>query len=166
MGLSLEIERKFLVLSDAFITRASSRVEMRQGYLNTDPGRVVRVRLSRDLDSDRRQAWITIKGKSLDKGLSRVEWEQSIDYQEGEALMGLCLPYPIEKTRYLVPYEGYIFEVDVFQGQNQGLIVAEVELPEVTAQFQRPDWLGAEVTSEGKYTNASLVEKPFSTWVK
>lgn len=166
MGLSLEIERKFLVQSDAFIAQASTRVEMRQGYLNTDPYRVVRVRLSRDLDSDQRQAYLTIKGKSLDNGLSRVEWEQSVDYHEGEQLLGLCLPYPIEKTRYLVPFEGWIFEVDVFHGQNQGLIVAEVELPERTTQFQRPDWLGDEVTSEGKYTNASLVEKPFSTWVE
>lgn len=165
MGLSLEIERKFLVLSQAFISQASRRIEMRQGYLNTDARRVVRVRLSKDLDSNQRQAFLTIKGKSSDDGLSRVEWEQAIDYQEGEQLLGLCLPYPIEKIRYLVPFQGHNFEVDVFQGQNQGLIVAEIELPEVNAEFQRPDWLGAEVSSQGKYTNASLVEKPFLTWI-
>ncbi len=165
MGLSLEIERKFLVLSQTFISQASRRIEMRQGYLNTDARRVVRVRLSQDLDSNQRQAFLTIKGKSSDNGLSRVEWEQAIDYQEGEQLLGLCLSYPIEKIRYLVPFQGHNFEVDVFQGQNQGLIVAEIELPEVNAEFQRPDWLGAEVSSQGKYTNASLAEKPFLTWI-
>ena len=164
MGISLEIERKFLVLSEAFKLEATVRVAMRQGYLSTDPGRVVRVRLSENLDSGRREAFLTIKGQSIDKGLSRVEWEQAIDFEEAEQLLALCLNYPIEKTRYFVPVQGHTFEVDVFEGHNKGLIVAEIELPAVTAEFTRPEWLGQEVTHNGKYTNAALTDRPFSTW--
>ena len=91
MGLSLEIERKFLVLSDAFKLEATERVVMRQGYLSTEPERVVRVRLSKELNSGRNEAYLTIKGQSTDNGLSRVEWEQAIDFQEAEQLLGLCL---------------------------------------------------------------------------
>ncbi len=166
MGLSLEIERKFLVLSEAFMAQAHRSIQLRQGYLSTDPGRVVRVRLSNDLDSGERKAYLTIKGQSIDNGLSRVEWEQAIDFQEAEQLLGLCLHYPIEKTRYLVPSDEYVFEVDVFEGHNKGLIVAEIELPEAGAEFTSPKWLGAEVTHDGKYANAALTEHPFSAWVK
>ena len=166
MGLSLEIERKFLVLSDAFKLEATERVVMRQGYLSTEPERVVRVRLSKELNSGRHEAYLTIKGQSTDNGLSRVEWEQAIDFKEAEQLLDLCLHYPIEKTRYLVPSDEYVFEVDVFEGHNKGLIVAEIELPEAGAEFTSPKWLGAEVTHDGKYANAALTEHPFSAWVK
>lgn len=166
MGLSLEIERKFLVLSDAFMAQAQGRIQMRQGYLSTDPQRVVRVRLFSDLDTGAQKAYLTIKGQSTDHGLSRVEWEQAIDFQEAQQLMGLCLNYPIEKTRYLVPVGGHTFEVDVFEGHNKGLIVAELELTDSAAEFTRPDWLGAEVTHDGKYANASLTAHPYLRWTQ
>jgi CYTH domain-containing protein len=166
MGLSLEIERKYLVLSDAFKNQALSALEMRQGYLSTDPQRVVRVRLTKDKASGQAQGYLTIKGQSTDNGLSRLEWEQAIDYNEAEALLELCLDYPIEKTRYLVPFQGHTFEVDVFEQHNKGLVLAEIELTEVDIEFTRPDWLGAEVTQQGQYTNAALSERPFSTWAQ
>jgi CYTH domain-containing protein len=166
MGLPLEIERKFLVTSKAFMTESSGRILMRQGYLSTDPQRVVRVRLTEDLESGEQGAFLTIKGLFQDHGLSRLEWEQPIDYQDGVELLALCLPFPVEKTRYLVPVQDLTFEVDVFHESNQGLIVAEIELPDPEAQFTEPDWLGVEVTQQTKYTNASLAQIPFSTWTK
>ena len=166
MGLSLEIERKYLVVSEAFKNQATKAVVMRQGYLSTDPKRVVRVRLSKDLGSGHAKAYLTIKGLTASDGVSRLEWEQAIDYKEAEALLGLCVEYPIEKTRYLVPYKGHTFEVDVFEGQNKGLVLAEIELPQVDSEFTRPDWLGAEVTHLQGYTNAALSERPYSTWTE
>lgn len=148
------------------MAQAHRSIQLRQGYLSTDLGRVVRVRLSNDLHSGERKAYLTIKGQSTDNGLSRVEWEQAIDFQEAEQLLGLCLHYPIEKTRYLVPSDEYVFEVDVFEGHNKGLIVAEIELPEAGAEFTSPKWLGAEVTHDGKYANAALTEHPFSAWAE
>ncbi len=166
MGLSLEIERKFLVLNSTFKNQATNAIHIRQGYLNTDPKRVVRVRLSKDMDSGHTTAFLTIKGLSTNDGLRRLEWEQAIDYKEAEALLGLCVNYPIEKVRHLVPCQGHTFEVDVFEGQNKGLVLAEIELSEVEAEFARPDWFGAEVTHLPGYTNAALAERPFLTWPK
>jgi adenylate cyclase len=166
MGLSLEIERKFLVLNSRFKDQATNAIQLCQGYLSTDPKRIVRVRLSKDLDSGHAKAFLTIKGLSTNDGASRLEWEQAIDYKEAQALLGLCVNYPIEKTRYIVPYKGHTFEVDVFEGQNKGLVLAEIELSEVEAEFVRPDWLGVEVTELPGYTNAALAERPFSTWAE
>ncbi len=166
MGLSLEIERKFLVLNSRFKDQATNAIQMRQGYLSTDPKRVVRLRLSKDMGLGHTKADLTIKGLSTNDGASRLEWEQVIDYKEAEALIGLCVNYPIEKTRYIVPFKGHTFEVDVFEGQNKGLVLAEVELFKVEAEFVRPDWLGVEVTELPGYTNAALAERPFSTWPK
>lgn len=166
MGLSLEIERKFLVLNSRFKDQATNAIQLRQGYLSTDPKRIVRVRLSKDMDSGHTKAFLTIKGLSTNDGASRLEWEQAIDYKEAQALLGLCVNYPIEKTRYLVPFGGHTFEVDVFEGKNKGLVLAEIELSKAEAQFTRPDWLGAEVTHLPGYTNAALAERPFSTWAE
>jgi len=164
MGLSLEIERKFLVCSLDFLKSATSHIKMRQGYLSTDPNRVVRLRLSTSLDDSVLKAYLTIKGPSRHHGLARLEWEKEVEPKQAEGLFDLCLPNLIEKTRYLVPYQGFVFEVDLFEGVNKGLIVAEIELPEINTEFDFPLWLGEEVTGQGRYTNAALSEYPYIQW--
>ena len=157
--MATEIERKFLVRDpEAALRDAVRAYSISQGYISSGNGRTVRVRLRDD------EGFLTIKGPSLDGGLSRYEWEQRISGSDARDLMTLCPEPPLVKTRYLVPFEGHTFEVDVFHGENEGLVVAEVELGSADEQFGRPAWLGEEVTGQRRYYNASLTRLPFSKW--
>lgn len=143
-----EIERKFLVANDSYLSMATSARHIAQGYLSTDPDRTVRVRIADN------QAYITIKSRN--HGCVRGEWEYSIPVDDARALMTLCVGTPIDKTRYIVPYEGYEWEVDVFAGAHSGLIIAEIELPAADAPFALPPFVGAEVTDDPTYYNSTL----------
>lgn len=155
--MSLEIERKFLVKGD-FRPHARSHSRIVQGYLCADGGRTVRVRLNGEV------GFITIKGPSFDGGLSRYEFEKEITTDEALALLKLCLPGAIDKTRWLVPCGEHTFEVDEFRGDNEGLIMAEIELSTPDEHFEHPDWLGEEVTGDRRYYNASLTRTPYGKW--
>lgn len=153
-----EIERKFLVRSNAFKTDAYQKTRIVQGFLNTHPERTVRIRVHGQ------QAFLTVKGKSSENGLSRFEWEKEIEVEEAENLLKLCEPGIIEKDRYLVKIEDYIFEVDEFNGQNQGLIIAEIELKSEEDKFLKPFWIGEEVTGDIRYYNSQLSKNPYLNW--
>jgi len=156
--MALEIEGKFLVHSEAFIAEASESSHIAQGYIGTVPGRTVRIRIRGD------KGYITIKGNSTEDGLSRFEWEKEIPVSEAEELLTLCEPGIIDKTRYLVPFEGHTFEVDVFHGENEGLVMAEVELSAPDEAYASPAWLGEEVTGDHRYYNKYMSKHPFKTW--
>lgn len=153
-----EIERKFLVTSEAFKNEAHKRTRIVQGFLNTNADRTVRVRIQGN------DGFITIKGKSNKSGLSRFEWEKQISLAEAEDLIHLCEPGLIEKTRYEISVGDHTFEVDDFMGENEGLIVAEVELNSETEPFSKPDWVGKEVTGDVKYYNSNLSKNPYKKW--
>ncbi len=155
---SKEIERKFLVNGDAYREEAHKKVDLIQGFLSSVPERAVRVRKVDDL------GWITIKGIGNASGTTRFEWEKEISGTEARDLLKLCEPGRIEKTRYYIRRGSHTFEVDEFQGSNQGLVIAEIELKEENESFDHPAWLGEEVTGQTKYYNASLSKKPFSKW--
>ena len=155
--MALEIERKFLVVGD-YQSAATQQVRITQGYLSVDTGRTVRVRRWGD------SGFLTIKGASTDNGLSRLEWEKEITLEEVQLLLPLCLPGIIDKTRWLVPCGDFTFEVDEFHGDNAGLVVAEIELPSVDAIFDKPEWLGPEVTGDRRYYNSQLTKSPYCTW--
>ena len=154
----IEIERKFLVNSDDYRAEASTIITMTQGYLNSNPERSVRVRLTDQT------GFITVKGKSNESGLSRFEWEKEISKTEAEALLKLCEKTIISKTRYEVAVGNHLFEVDEFSGDNKGLVVAEVELGSEDEKFSKPDWLADEVTGDLKYYNSNLSNAPFCNW--
>ena len=154
----LEIERKFSVKNTTFLANAKESYKITQGYLNTDKNRTVRVRIKGD------KGFITVKGISSADGLQRFEWEKEIDVKDAEALLLLCEDFVIDKTRYLFPFNDVVFEVDVFEGANKGLIIAEVELQTTDQQFEKPDWLGEELTGDERYYNAYLSNQPFTTW--
>lgn len=170
--MATEIERKFLVVSDAWRAAATplAGVRMRQGYLASGRGRTVRVRMvdsgsGGSGSSGESAAYLTIKGPADPSGVTRAEFEYAIPARDAEYMLDhLCQGPLIEKTRHHVPFEGVTFEVDVFAGDNAGLIVAEVELRSADQPVPRPAWLGAEVTTDPRYRNSSLVERPFSTW--
>jgi len=153
-----EIERKFLVLSEAFKKEAHKRTRIVQGFLNTNPERTVRVRIQGN------DGFLTIKGKANKSGLTRFEWEKQIPLAEAESLLHLCEPGIIEKNRYEISVDGHTYEVDDFLGENEGLIVAEIELTSETESFQKPDWLGKEVTGDEKYYNSNLSKNSFKYW--
>ena len=154
----VEIERKFLVKSKFFKKESYQNNRIKQGFLNTNPQRTVRIRIKDET------AFLTVKGKNNEAGLSRFEWEKEIDKTEAEALLSLCEPGMIDKTRFLVKSGSHIFEVDEFYGENEGLIVAEVELETETEVFEKPDWLGQEVTGDPKYYNSQLSKNPYKSW--
>lgn len=154
----IEIERKFLVNSDAFKKEAMSRTYLVQGFLNSEPDRTVRVRIQGD------SGVLTVKGRTSEDGTTRFEWETRVPLLEAKALLALCEEGIIEKYRYVIPVSGFLFEVDEFLGANQGLLVAEIELPSADASFQKPSWLGEEVTGDIRYYNAQLSKHPFTTW--
>lgn len=156
----IEIERKFLVKSTEYKKKAFQKTILIQGYLNSDPERTVRVRISGD------KAFLTIKGKSSASGLTRFEWEKEIPAVEARELIHLCEPGIIEKWRYLVKQGDWIFEVDEFLGENEGLTIAEIELQSEQELFTLPPWLGQEVSGELKYYNSNLSKNPFNTWKK
>ena len=154
----LEIERKFLVKNEDFKKEAYQSFHIKQGYLNSHPERTTRIRIKEN------KAFMTVKGKSSESGLSRFEWEKEIDLKDAEALLQLCEPGKIEKTRFLVKSGNHIFEVDEFYGENEGLIIAEIELQDEDEAFLKPDWLGEEVTGLVKYYNSQLSNHPYKTW--
>lgn len=152
-----EIERKFLVKGD-FKSEAFKATRITQGYLCSVPERTVRVRVKGD------KGFITIKGIGDESGASRFEWEKEIPVAEVQDLLKLCEPGIIDKTRYLVKAGEFTFEVDEFYGENEGLTVAEVELPDENALFERPEWLGKEVTGDKRYYNSMLMKNPYKNW--
>lgn len=156
----IEIERKFLVLNTTFKDATKHSYSIKQGFLNSDKERTVRVRLKND------DGYLTIKGKSSDNGLSRFEWETQIPKKEAEQLLQLCEPNSITKTRYEIPIGKHIYEVDEFYDDNLGLIVAEIELNSETEDFIKPSWLGKEVTGDVKYYNSQLSKHPYAFWEK
>ena len=156
----IEIERKFLVTSEAYKVVSFKCTRIIQGYLNTDKERTVRVRLKGDI------GFITVKGLSTSNGLSRFEWEKEITKEEAEALLKIAEPGIIDKARYEIKVGNHIFEVDEFYGDNEGLVIAEVELENENEIVKKPDWLGEEVTGNKKYYNSQISIKPFKSWVK
>ncbi|MGY0217666.1 CYTH domain-containing protein [Endozoicomonadaceae bacterium StTr2] len=152
-----EIERKFLVKRD-FKSEAHSELRIVQGYLNSDPERTVRVRIKGD------KGFLTVKGISNATGTSRYEWEREISVDEAGELLLLCESGTIDKTRYLVTYGKHVFEVDEFYGDNDGLLIAEVELGSETEHFEKPEWLGEEVTGDNRYYNSALKKNPYKFW--
>lgn len=154
----IEIERKFLVKSDAFKKQSTSQYRIVQGFLNTDPERTVRVRIKGE------SAFLTIKGKSNNSGTSRFEWEKKIEMADAESLLELCEEGSIDKTRYEIASGKHMYEVDEFHKENQGLIVAEIELSDENEAFEKPAWLGEEVTGDVKYYNSQLSKQPYSNW--
>jgi len=152
-----EIERKFLV-KGSFKEAAFDALRITQGYLSTAPGRSVRVRLKGD------KGYLTIKGPSRDGGLSRFEWEKEIGADEAHELLALCEPGLIDKTRWLVKAGTHTFEVDEFHGDNEGLIMAEVELSAPDEPYEKPEWLGQEVTGDRRYYNSYLTKNPYKIW--
>lgn len=156
----IEIERKFLVLTDAYKNEAVTQKRIAQGYLNSNPERTVRIRTKGD------QGFITIKGKSNDSGTSRMEWEKEISVADAEQLLALCEKGSIDKIRYEVKVGSHTFEVDEFFGDNAGLTIAEVELSDENDAFDKPSWLGKEVTGDERYYNAYLSNNPYNVWSK
>jgi len=152
--MALEIERKFLVRGDGW--RAGRRSYLCQGYLNRDQRRTVRVRIAGE------SAWLTIKGET--SGATRAEFEYPIPVADARQLLPLCEPALIEKHRYVLQHRGFTWEVDEFLGQNQGLVVAEIELASADQAFERPDWVGVEVTEDARYYNSNLSRHPFRNW--
>ena len=152
-----EIERKFLVKGE-FKNLASKSTRIVQGYLSSVPERTVRVRIKGD------KGYITIKGIGNASGASRYEWEKEIPASEVEELLKICEPGVIDKTRYLVNVDNHTFEVDEFYGDNMGLVLAELELSSEDESFQKPNWLGEEVTGDTKYFNSMLMKNPYTKW--
>ena len=152
--MGVEIERKFLVVGDDW--RAAPAVPYAQGYLNRDKQRTVRVRIVQD------QAWLTVKGAN--SGATRAEFEYAIPLADAQQLLALCDGPLVRKQRRVVAHAGATWEIDEFEGDNAGLVVAEIELPSEDAPFEPPPWLGSEVTHDPRYFNSSLATAPFSTW--
>ena len=156
--MAIEIERKFLVLDDSYKREAFSSSHIRQGYLSRERGKTIRVRI-RDT-----QAFLTIKGPSVDGGLSRPEFEYEIPLDDAEKLMTLCEPGIIDKTRWLVKSGDHTFEVDEFFGDNEGLVMAEVELRSRSEEPTMPSFIGQEVTGDRRYYNSQLRRHPYRSW--
>lgn len=156
--MAVEIERKFLVVGDEYRRMAYSSDRIVQGYICRQDGNSVRVRI-RD-----GRGYLTIKGPSLDGGLSRYEWEREISLSEAEDLLLLCRDAKIDKRRYLVKCGNHTYEVDEFYGDNEGLVVAEIELSDKNEPFERPSFLGREVTGEARYYNGHLTRFPYKDW--
>ncbi len=154
--MGIEIERKFLLKNNTWKTLAQTAEPIQQGYLNLDPVRTVRVRIKKG------KGFLTIKGKTTHT--TRQEFEYEIPLNEAQELLNLCVFSIIEKTRYLVVYDNCTWEIDVFEGDNQGLEVAEIELESEDQVLKLPNWIGAEVSHEARYYNANLVTTPFKDW--
>jgi CYTH domain-containing protein len=153
-----EIERKFLVSSTEFLSESIRSNRIVQGYLNSNPERTVRIRIKGT------QGFITIKGKGNESGTTRFEWEKEIKITEAEQLLLLCEDGVIDKMRYEIPFGKHLYEVDVFEGDNKGLIIAEIELEDENESFEKPNWLGKEVTGDDRYYNASLSVSSYKNW--
>lgn len=154
--MGIEIERKFLVTGDGWRQPASAQTRFSQGYLSRDPARTVRVRVAGDA------AFLTVKGAT--RGATRAEFEYPIPPADALQLLALCDGPVVEKVRHLCPHAGMTWEVDEFLGANAGLVVAEIELQSEGQAFDRPPWLGEEVTGDARYVNANLAVRPFKSW--
>lgn len=154
----IEIERKFLVHSDAFKAEAVNKQHIAQGYLNSHPERTVRIRIKGEA------GFLTVKGKSNESGTTRLEWETELSLTEARPLLAICEEGTIDKIRYEIPAGKHIFEVDEFFGDNAGLIIAEIELSAEDEHFLKPSWLGKEVTEDFRYYNAYLAKNPYKSW--
>lgn len=154
----IEIERKFLTNSQDFKEQAFKVTHIIQGFLNRDPERTVRVRLKND------EGILTVKGLSSSDGLKRFEWEKHISKKDAKALLEFCEQGVIDKLRYEIKVDKHVFEVDEFFGDNEGLIIAEIELNTEDEEFTKPQWLGEEVTGDIRYYNSQLSKQPFNTW--
>lgn len=154
----IEIERKFIVKNQSFKEEIHTKSIVSQGYLNSNPERTVRVRIKND------KGYLTIKGISNESGTSRYEWEKEIPLNEAVELFKLCEKGAIEKTRHEIKYGNHTYEVDEFHGDNEGLIIAEIELSSEDEKFDKPNWLGDEVTGEQRYYNSNLSILPFKEW--
>lgn len=157
--MSFEIERKFLVRNDAWRTAAKGRISIRQAYLATDGKASVRIRIR-----DNASATLTVKSRPAE--IRRLELEFPVSVLEAEKMIQLRNGAVIEKVRHLVPHDDLTFEVDVFAGENQGLVIAEIELPDEHRQIELPDWIGAEITGQAQYYNSALVLRPYSSWTQ
>ena len=163
--MQIETERKFLVLDDAYKAQAVESHRIRQGYIAHDSGRSVRVRIRDD------KGFLTIKGPFIG-AIGRPEWEKEISLREAEDLFFLCKPGSVDKTRWIVPVmvgsarPSRCFEVDEFHGENEGLVLAEIELADAGESFTKPSWLGREVTDDERYYNGYLARNPFTRWPK
>lgn len=153
-----EIERKFLVTSTEFLSESIRSNRIVQGYLNSNAERTVRVRIKGN------KGFLTIKGKGNESGTTRFEWEKEIEVTEAEQLLLLCEDGVIDKIRYEIPFGNHLYEVDVFEGDNIGLIIAEIELEDENESFEKPHWLGEEVTGDDRYYNASLSISSYKNW--
>ncbi len=154
--MGLEIEKKFLKKNDNWKQFVSEEKEITQGYLNANPNRTVRVRIAG------KRGFLTIKSKS--KGSVRSEFEYEIPIEDATELIELCEKPILSKTRFIVKFENHTWEIDVFEKENKGLVVAEIELSKEDEFFLTPDWIGKEVTEETKYYNSQLIENPYSEW--
>lgn len=154
----LEIERKFLVTSADFKQHAHAKSHIAQGYLNSNPERTVRIRIKGE------SGFLTIKGKGNETGTTRLEWETELSLADAKPLLAMCETGIIDKIRYEIRSGKHTFEVDEFLGENEGLVMAEIELNEENETFEKPDWLGIEVTNDERYYNAYLSKNPFKNW--
>lgn len=154
--MTIEIERRFLLKNDSWRALAGEPEIMRQGYLSVEKERTIRVRIIGN------RAWLTLKGYISD--VARSEFEYEIPLPHAEAMMQTMCPFKLEKRRYKINYQGFLFEIDEYFGENAPLIVAELELPDEDAAFAKPEWLGEEITCNGKFTNAHLSKHPYSEW--
>ncbi len=150
-----EIERKFLVKGDF---PRENGVRIIQGYLSSVPERTVRVRVKGD------KGYLTVKGIGNESGASRFEWEIEIPKEDALSLLKICEPGVIDKTRYHVKVGNHTFEVDEFYGDNEGLVIAEVELKDENEEFEKPEWLGEEITGDVRYYNSMLMKNPYKNW--
>lgn len=156
--MELEIERKFLVNNNVFIKEAYKDKKIIQGFLSSVPERSVRIRIIG------KKGFLTVKGLGNTSGTTRYEWEKEISLNDATDLLKICEPGIIDKTRHYVNSGNHTFEVDVFYGENKGLVIAEIELSSEEERFKKPNWLGNEITGIIKYYNSSLASKPYSRW--
>ena len=155
--MAVEIERKFMVQGE-FRKSATKMIEITQAYLSSDPERTIRIRIQDD------EAFLTVKGISNKSGLSRLEYEYSIPKADAENMLSFCEAGVVVKTRFLVPVGNHTWELDVFHGDNQGLIIAEIELSSEDEDFIKPEWVGREVTGDLRYYNSALLKRPYKQW--
>jgi len=156
--MTVEIERLFLLADDSGREAAGEPLVLQQGYLSVEKERTIRVRIIGS------QAWLTLKGYISD--MTRSEFEYEIPLAHAQAMMADMCPFKMEKYRYRVEFEGFVYEIDEYFGDNAPLIVAEIELPSEDTEFPKPSWLGKEITSDGKFTNAYLSKHPYSSWTE
>ena len=155
--MNIEIERKFLVCGE-YKSKAYSHSHIEQGYFDSAPGRTIRVRIRDD------KAYLTIKGPSNQAGLARYEFETEVSLEDGRQLMALCRPGRIDKTRWLIKNGKHTIEVDEFHGDKDGLVMAEIELGSEDEEYEKPDFLGKEVTGDRRYYNSHLMRFPYCLW--